>query len=474
MSMYNTADFDEMILAHLVRSPEVARKAKQLKLAGDDFLTSYAAGIQAYKVIGESILALPILAPIPKNVLEIELMDKFNTGDIVGIEDDKMTELVDWFYTCDLSPEYVLAHLLPYIKHRRLQKVQQNTPNTVDLYDEMHKVAIELSFSSANEDVEAIHPFDSPIIVEDTGRRSTGFDGLDTKIGGFNLEECSLLLAASGAGKTSVASNIALGVSETVNVLYLSLEEPSKHLIQRFYANKFKMDYSKLRYGNCDETMLLRTKFNDMLAPERAAYRRLKVVDARNQCPITIKQIEAILEKQAHEGFIADTVIIDQMDYMAPEKKLGKQVDKWKEYEQIAFECDELSQYKIQGKHCISVIVIHQLKGKPKWEYSYDDISGFKGIVKPFDNAIAIGRYAMDSPHINLSSLKVRHCAPFMLTYKADFSTMSFEPDTWAPPEGSLDGEGAKKGRDYKVDMKKKKKDEEAVKYADTRVELPE
>lgn len=468
MSRYNQAEFDELILAHLIRSPEVHKKAKQYKMEGDDFLTSFAAGIQAYKQIGETILALSIPAPMPRNIVELELAEKFNNGEIVGLDSDKMEEFVNWTYNLELTTSYVLEHLLPFIKHRRLSKVQQNTPNTVNLYEEMHKIAVELNFSSSNDEVFGVSPFDRPILVESTGNRETGFDGLDTKLGGFNPEECSLIMASSGAGKTAAASNIALAISKNQNVMYLSLEEPTPHLAQRFYARQFDLDYSKLRYGNADEQLELRSKFADLTAPERAAQRRLKIVDARAKCPINIQSIQDILEHYANEGFITDTLIIDQMDYMSPLKALGKTPDKWKEYEQIAFECDTLSLYKIRETHPIALIVLHQLKGKPKWEYSYDDITGFKGIVKPFDNALALGRFSMDSPHVNITSLKVRHTAPFKLTYNADFSRMKFYPEEWAPPEDSLSSDGSRK-INYGA-IKNKKKDKEAEKYADTRV----
>lgn len=436
MSMYNSADFDEMVLTHLVRSPIVYRKAKKLKLEGDDFLTSFGAGIQAYKQIGETILEMSTEAPIPQNILEIELAEKFENGEITGIEGDVLQDLINTIYTADLKEDYATAHLTGFIKHRRLSKVQQNTAGTVDLYEEMHKVAIELDFSTNVSEIESINPFDRPIFVDETMLRDTGFPGLTEAMGGFQPEECSLLMAASGSGKTSVATNIALAVANSVNVMYLSLEEPTNHLVQRFYANRFELDYSKLRYGSPDEQMLLRTAFADLTAPERAAMRRLRVVDARKQSPINIKAIQDIMENYAvNENFITDTIIIDQMDYMSPAKALPKGTDKWRESEQIAFECDELSMYKIMGRHPISVIIIHQLKGNPKWKYTYDDISGFKGIVKPFDSAIAIGRFDKESEHINLQSLKSRHSAAFTLTYRANFSTMSFTPEDWAPPE---------------------------------------
>lgn len=452
MSIYNSADFDEQILAHLARSPEVFERARKLKLEGDDFLTSHGAGIELYKHMGETILAMGVSPLIPRGLLEIELNDKFEKGIITGVDGDTVTTLLDWMYTCDLNKDYVCLHLLPFIKHRRLSKVQQNTAGSVDLYNEMHRVASELEADVHDEDIIDVHPFDRPIFIDEMAFRDTGFDGLTEAMGGFQPEECSLLLGASGSGKTSVATNLATAISTGHNVLYVSLEEPTSHLVQRFYSNKFQINYTGLRYGKADEKALLQTAFNDLTAPERAAMRRLRLADARKQVPITIKGIMTLLEKYAAEGFIVDTVIIDQMDYMGPLKAVPKGADRWKEYEQIAFECDELSMYKIAEIHPISVIVLHQLKGSPKWKFGYEDISGFKGIVKPFDNAIAVGRLP-ETPHINLQSLKVRHSAPFCLTYMADFSIMSFFAEVFTPPD-EKDGK-EKKGRDYTVNKKK-------------------
>lgn len=450
MSIYNSADFDEQVLAHLARSPEVFRKAKKLKLEGDDFLTSYAAGIQVYKVIGETLLNLGVDPPIPQSLLEIELAEKFMHGEVTGVDETTVVELLTWMYTTELKPEYIINHLALYIKHRRLTKVQQNTAGTLDLYDEMNKVASSLEVDNSTSEIISLNPFDRPIFVDESNFRDAGFDGLTQAMGGFQPEECSLILGCSGAGKTSVAINIASAIAQNYNVLYLSLEEPTEHLVQRFYANKFGLHYTKLRYGNQEEKMLLQTAFNDLTAPERAAMRRLKIADARKQCPITFKAIITLLESYAADNFIVDTLIIDQMDYMAPATYNKGRDGKWENYEAISFECDELSNYKIQGRHPISVIVLHQLKGNPKWRFSYDDITGFKGIVKPFDNAIAIGKVP-DTDHINLQSLKVRHSAPFCLTYRANFANMTFAAEKFI-----YDEEADSKQKGSKYQRKKK------------------
>lgn len=435
MTLYNDADFDELILGHLVRSPEVFKKAKALRMEADDFLTSFVAGIQTYKVIGELVLGLNMDRPIPKSILELEIRQKVTAGAFQEIEEESLQELIDSFYAIEIRHSYICEHLFDFIKHRRLSKIQQSTTTTTEMYEKMKESAQHFENINALDTVADFAPFDRPIFVEEIDYRDTGFRGLSEAMGGFQPEECSLIMAGSGVGKTACAVNIAEAVSKTVNVGYLSLEEPPAHLIQRFYAKKFELSYSKLRYGNPQEKELLASKFADLEKPDRAALRRLKIIDARHMFPINVDTIKGLLEKYAAEGFIIDTLIIDQMDYLTPAKVLPKGSDKWREYEQISFECDELSMYRIQGEHPISVVVLHQLRGAPKWDYTVDDIAGFKGIVKPFDTAIAIGKSDQDANYIRLQSIKIRHSAPFSMSYLADFEHMSFTDKSWAPKD---------------------------------------
>lgn len=448
-TLYNNSDFDEMILAHLARSQIIYDRAKTLQMEGDDFLTSFAAGIQAYKIIGDHLLNLDISRPVSSAILNLEINDLVSRNVINDVSAENVQELIDGMYKMELQPDYILHHLFDFIKHRRLSKVQQTANNSTEMYEQMKQTAETIENVRTYEDVIDINPFDRPIHVETSVLRAVGFDGMENHMGGFQPEECSLLMAGSGVGKTACAVNIANAISEFVNVGYFSLEEPASHLVQRFYARKFGLNYSKLRYGNREERMLLDSKFADLTAPERLALRRLKVIDARHMTPVTINTIKGLLTKYANEGFIMDTIIIDQMDYLSPVKTLSKGIDRWREYEQIAFECDELSMFRILDQHPISVIVLHQLKGATQWNYTVDDISGFKGVIKPFDLALAIGKHDSNANYIRIHSLKIRHSAPFGLTYQANFENMSFVPGNWAP----LDTKEAR--------IKKKKEDEE-------------
>lgn len=456
MSIYNSSDFDEMLLAHLIRSPEIFNRAKKIKLEGNDLLTSNTAGIQLYKDIAELVLRLNI-CPLPKNILELELAVLVDSGVIGGVEPDELSQLVDWFYTSEISNEYVNEHLVNFLRHRRFSKIQQESTSSVELYTQLTEA--DLSIPKTDQAV-IVNPFDTPILCEANSGISTGFMRLDLAMGGgVHDEECGLLLAASGSGKTAIGVNFCIGAMSSSNTLYISLEEPYQHLIQRFYAKFYQLNYSLLKNGDEEARAHLLNNFQGMTNIERSIYRRLKVVDGRNLCPITYKGIEEIIEQTAQEGFVPKTVVIDQLDFMSAYKPMKKSAERWQEYEQISSEIDALSNYKVGGVSPIGVTLLHQIKGKPRWEYTFEDIAGYKGVVKPFDIAIGVGRMPRTS-YINLHSLKTRHGEPFALSYEASFAYMSFADSAFQPDRDKKTGdvlygtgETVKKG---------KKKDNEA------------
>ena len=77
-----------------------------------------------------------------------------------------------------------------------------------------------------------------------------------------------------------------------------------------------------------------------------------------------------------------------------------------------------------------------------KWEFGYDDIAGFRGIVKPFDMCLGVGRFSKEEPYINLFSIKTRHTEHVKQSYYAEFQYMKFTERAWTPPD--KDGGGKK------------------------------
>lgn len=438
MNIFDTEDFNEQLLKHMLRSQEVLTLALDLKITGEDFLSSSLAGVQLYKIIGESILSFKE-APIGRNFLEIDVKEGLRVAHLEHNEDN-LKEFLDWAYEDEINSAKILEQLPKFVEHRRLRKVIQATAkfDPVDIAKEISKVAVDLQKNAVSSKSVSSSPFAAPVFSEIVEGIPTGFDAIDAKLHGLARQECGLVVGHSGSGKTAITSAMARMIAlEGKKVLFISLEEPYQNIVHRWYAAQFKIDYTQLHYGlnsnNGGTKLDLQLLFEEMDPISRETLLNLRIVDARDLTPINIEGLKTILEEQAKEGFIPDVVFIDQLDYVTPARELPKGAQPWMEYERCAFELDHLSQYKIAGEHTFALWVIHQGKGQMKWEFGYDEIAGFRGIVKPFDICLGVGRFSKTEPHINLFSMKVRHTEHVKQSYRAEFQYMSFVQENWSP-----------------------------------------
>lgn len=423
--LYMSEDFSEIILKHLVRDRSVFDLAKAVGMRSEDLLTSSVAGIRLYKVLGDIIFDIGA-APIDSKILLTYIKLKLDAGELEGFSIDSVLELYNYIYTDTLNVAYVLEHLENFIKVRRAIKLQvEHHDEPLDLMEELGKLAIDIGQSKQASKVTSVKPFETLVYTERIEGIPTGFNKIDNKAGSICKGECGLLLGHSGSGKTATASQIALrAASEGYKVLYICLEEPLKNVVHRWYANKFEINYTRLHLGQAE--IEKEEAFKTLTPEDKEKLGRLDIVDARDLTPATTEDIKQILEDKAAEGFIPDMVILDQLDYMRPMKALPKGSQRWQEYEVCAFECDLLSQYKIAGEYEFALWVVHQATGDMKWTFDYTSIAGCKGIVKPFDVAIGVGRESRDSPMVNLFSLKVRHASHYSFPYRAEFEYMKF------------------------------------------------
>lgn len=442
---YDLADYDELVLTHLIRSKKVFDLAKELKLSSDDFLSSQLLGNPVYKLIADAILAVNT-SPINPGLLLIEIKTKAEENLITDLDD--IPEFLETAYAAILNEDIVCSELPGFIRHRRLLKAhEQNRKDPAKLYEEMNKIAVDLSTTENKQNVVSSNPFDTPVYVKQVAGIPTGFTKIDLKLHGLAKGECGLLIGHSGSGKTLVASNFArLAALEGYKVLYFSLEEPYQNIVHRWYASQFSLSYTHLHFGISPENsgssqkLDLQAEFDNMDPITKETLGNLRIIDARAKTPINVDELKTLLEEEASKGFIPDMVIIDQLDYMEPQKKMPPGVQDWQKYQQTAFELDYLSQYKIAGEHEFGLWVVHQGKGGMKWEFGYDDIAGFRGIVKPFDLCIGVGRFSKEEPYLNLFSIKTRHTEHVKQSYFAEFQYMRLQERTWTPPDKEAPG----------------------------------
>lgn len=460
--LYDTDDMSEIFLKCYLTSEEVNVLAKRCKFTPDD-LVSGVKGMEIYKrfaEIGDNVG----LVPCDKQVFNMHLNQAIDDKKLEDYEPEDIQTLFEYVFDKDVSKvSYMKEHAPNFIIRRRALKIVTNKKDdTVAIQDELSKLADTIQDAKISAVAKVLDP--GAVMVKATRAAGSGIlfniPLIDSKVGGLGKGECALILGHSGSGKTAIASFLTRQMGlQGKNVLYISAEEPAENIVHRIYAQAFNIDYSAMHRGEAE--MEKQEAWGQMTDEERAKISRIRVVDVRDLTPISPKGLIKVIEQQAAAGFIADAVVVDQLDYTRPDKAMPKGTAKWQEYETTAFELDTtLSQHKIQGIHEFALVVIHQATGEMLWSYDYDKIAGCKGIVRPFDLAMGVGREDKEATHINLFSLKVRHASNFSLPMRADFSHMTFTADSGYKNKAEREKEARKSLRAQKAADAKASKNE--------------
>jgi len=423
MEKYNEAEYIELVIKCLYRDRSVMLKAIDLKVVPEDFgtLNIYNAFVAAAMKIG--------YAPINPQVCLLEVKPELSKRGS-GISD--MSQVLGfWEYLYDdavpLGAEYVLKNLPDFIAFRRFQTLKIDKANNPrELVSAASKLVNDLDLKNSAEGIKEYCPLQELVFVEHRETMGTGFGMVDAVAQGLGYQEYGIILGHSGSGKTAMGTYSAIqNARQKRNVLYLSIEEPAVNICNRIYSNLYRIPYTSLHRGCTFAQQDLRTAHANRTEDDKLAAEHLKVHDLRSAAPVTAQYIANYLDQLYEEkGWHPDLVYIDQMDYLTTSAKFDAD---WQRYSKVAFEVDDLSNHLIGGKHMFSVWLLHQAGGKMKRSFSNDEISGFKGILRPADMVLAIGRDSPQDSIVSIFSIKSRHAKNFRLDYLAELEFMNFE-----------------------------------------------
>lgn len=423
--VYNDADYIELVIKCLYRDKQTLNKALDLQTTPEDFGT-----INIYNAFVATALAIKE-APINSNLCLATLKTLRNKYNLTPLDNESITNFWEYIYSDEpINSEYVRANLADFLKHRRFQKLKiENAEAPEELLKEASKLVANIDLKNGSDCIREFNPFETLVTVELRDSLGTGFQPIDIKARGLNYQEFGLILGHSGSGKTAMAIFSALqNAKNGRKVLYLSLEEPAENICNRVYSNIFRIRYTDLHKGCPFAKKDLEEAFKSMSPIDREAMKNLSIIDMRDVTPLTTKYIETYLDKKFEEtGYHPDLVYIDQMDYLSTNSQYEAD---WQKYNKVAFEVDDLSNHLVGGIHPFSIWLLHQAGGKMKREFSNAEITGFKGILKPVDMALAIGRESADTEQVNIFSLKSRHAKNFQYPFFAELEYMNFEPST--------------------------------------------
>lgn len=421
-NLYNDADYIELIVKALCRDKHSLQKALDLRLEPSDFGT-----INIYRLFVDCALSIGE-APISSKLCLAKAKDLFEKHNIT--ENQKNTVLQFWEYIYkdeEINSEYITKNLADFLKFRRYQTLKvDKINNPEELINQASKLVSDIQLKDSTEGVVEFNPFEQLVLVEHKDSLMTGFSAVDAVARGLNYQEFGMILGHSGSGKTAMAVYSAIQNAKAgKKVLYLSLEEPAQNICSRVYSNMFRINYTDLHKGSVLVQQDLRDAFEAMDCRDKVLMQNLKIHDLRNITPVSAKYIENYLDKlYTTTGYHPDLVYIDQLDYLTA---TGHFDAEWQKYSKAAFEVDELCDHLIGGQHPFSVWLLHQATGKMTRRFSNAEISGFKGIIKPTDMCLAIGRDSSQDQIVSIFSLKSRHAKNFQFDYIAELEYMNFE-----------------------------------------------
>jgi replicative DNA helicase len=429
--LYNDADFIELVIKCLFREKTVLSKALDLQIKPEDFgtINIYNAFVDVALAIGEAPINPQLCLAQIKTVLK-----KYNIS-----ESDKSTVLTFWEAIYDdsspVNAGYIASNLPEFIKFRRFQTLKTNNINSPEvLVSEAKRLIGDIDLKSSTEGIRQFNPFQELVTVEHKESLLTGFLAVDQVARGLNYQEFGIILGHSGSGKTATGVYSAIqNAKQRRKVLYLSLEEPGENICNRIYSNIHRIPYTGLHKGDAFAKQDLRSANANMSEQDRKDLQNLLVHDLRDATPLTASYIADYLDKLYEEtGYHPDLVYIDQMDYLTTKDKFDAE---WQKYSKVAFEVDALCDHLIGGQHKFSVWLLHQASGKMARKFTNAEISGFKGILKPADMVLAIGRDTAQESIVSIFSLKSRHAKNFQFDYLAELEFMNFEHQDRASEE---------------------------------------
>ena len=232
----------------------------------------------------------------------------------------------------------------------------------------------------------------------------------------LNIGQSGLLVAHSGTGKTSFSVFTALQMAcSGLNVLYFSLEEPAKSILNRAYSSTFGISYPALHREDSAACEEVQKKFDADKSLQATLKKHFKLLDFQNH-PLKPRSVASKIRELRSAGFSPDVVFIDQLEFIA----VDDDDDRPKQVVAAEKLCACL-------KTCaVRTWVIHQVEGAPKLEILPREVCGGADVLTFFDAAIAIGKDDNSPSTLKLVSLHPNQ--KYDSAINADFEHMRFAP----------------------------------------------
>lgn len=141
----------------------------------------------------------------------------------------------------------------------------------------------------------------------------TGYENIDNAFdGGFELSNMVILAGATGTGKSSVAVNMAINISEQVNVAYLMSEQDEGSTGRKFLGVLGKWKAKSIdTHDKFEKAYIAKHSFDNLINEQK-----LYVYNTKNRARFTVDELTTVITQLSEKG--KKVFFIDNLSYIEP------------------------------------------------------------------------------------------------------------------------------------------------------------
>ena len=306
--MKNSIDAQRQVIGGILLDESVLPQVLSTGISPKDFAPTY-------EIIFDYILEMRD---------EGEHIDALHLRNWIDLQGNHSGDWTGFQYLCTLMEECVgVANIVSYANHIRNSRIENeidklkvgiNYDNYQTTVDEIHKLEV---LKADDEEGSMVNVISKTVdYIQDMHENgtglSTGFESIDSLLGGMRGGTLTVLAGRPSMGKSTLALNIADNISKTKNVLFYSLEMQQVQLMMKMVASETEINLNKVDSNTLSESE--NTRFYDALSHSNE--KKMTILDKGN---ITVGDIVS-KARQMNGQTGLDCIVIDYLQIMKYDK----------------------------------------------------------------------------------------------------------------------------------------------------------
>ena len=306
--MKNSIDAQRQVIGGILLDESVLPQVLSTGISPKDFAPTY-------EIIFDYILEMRD---------EGEHIDALHLRNWIDLQGNHSGDWTGFPYLCTLMEECVgVANIVSYANHIRNTRIENeidelklsiNYDNYQTTVDEIHKLEV---LKADDEEGSMVNVISKTVdYIQDMHENgtglSTGFESIDSLLGGMRGGTLTVLAGRPSMGKSTLALNIADNISKTKNVLFYSLEMQQVQLMMKMVASETEINLNKVDSNTLSESE--NTRFYDALSHSNE--KKMTILDKGN---ITVGDIVS-KARQMNGQTGLDCIVIDYLQIMKYDK----------------------------------------------------------------------------------------------------------------------------------------------------------